>query len=51
VSTLSAVVPATNRPGTLAQCIAAIEAAIDRPDEILVVDAPAGAGPAEARNA
>jgi Glycosyltransferase like family 2 len=51
VSTLSAVVPATNRPGTLAQCIAGIEAALDRPDEILIVDAPAGAGPAEARNA
>ena len=51
MSTLSAVVPATNRPGTLAQCTAAIEAALDPPDEILIVEAPAGAGPAEARNA
>jgi hypothetical protein len=51
MATLSAVVPATNGPGTLARCIAAIEAALDPPDEILVIDAPAQAGPAEARNA
>jgi glycosyltransferase involved in cell wall biosynthesis len=45
------VVPATNRPETLERCIAAIQAADDPPDELIVVDAPVAAGPAEARNA
>ena len=47
---LSAVVPATNRPSTLARCTAAIEAADSPPDELIVVDEPPLAGPAEARN-
>ena len=48
---LAAVVPATNEPPTLERCLAAIEAAADGPDELVVVDGPRGAGPAEARNA
>jgi glycosyltransferase involved in cell wall biosynthesis len=47
---LSAVVPATNRPATLASCKAAIEAADAPPDELIVIEAPANAGPAYARN-
>ena len=47
---LSAVVPATNRPPTLALCTAAIEAAESPPDELIVVDEPPFAGPAQARN-
>ena len=47
---LSAVVPATNRPPTLALCTDAIRAAESPPDELIVVDGPPGAGPAEARN-
>ena len=43
--TLAAVVPATNEPPTLARCLAAIEAASDRPDEVVVVDRPANAAP------
>ncbi|MGA8218200.1 MAG: glycosyltransferase [Solirubrobacterales bacterium] len=48
---LSTIVPATNRPATLERCTEAIQAAEDPPDEVIVVDAPAEAGPAEARNA
>jgi GT2 family glycosyltransferase len=47
---LSAVVPATNHPSTLGLCTAAIEAAESPPDELIVVDEPPLAGPAEARN-
>jgi hypothetical protein len=47
---LSAVVPATNRPSTLARCTAAIEAAECPPDELIVVEDPPLAGPAQARN-
>jgi GT2 family glycosyltransferase len=47
--TLTAVIPATNDPPTLAACLAAIEAAADGPDEVVV--ATEGDGPAEARNA
>jgi cellulose synthase/poly-beta-1,6-N-acetylglucosamine synthase-like glycosyltransferase len=43
-------VPATNRPATLSACIAALERARGPSDEVLVVDGPAEAGPAEARN-
>jgi glycosyltransferase involved in cell wall biosynthesis len=50
VATLSCVVPATNRPPTLERSIAAIRAAVDPPEELIVVEEPAGAGPAEARN-
>ena len=35
---ISVVVPATDRPSTLAACLAALEAA--GPDEVIVVDAP-----------
>jgi len=47
---LSVVVPATDRPPTLGRCVAAIKAGGERPDELLVVGDPPGAGPAEARN-
>ena len=47
---LSAIVPATNRPPTLARCVAAITAAADVPDELIVVDEAPEPGPAGARN-
>jgi len=47
---LSCVVPATNRPATLDRALAAIHAADVPPDELIVVEEPAFAGPAEARN-
>ena len=46
---LSAIVPATDRPPTLPSCLAALDVA--RADEVIVVDEPAGLGPAGARNA
>jgi GT2 family glycosyltransferase len=46
---LSLVVPAT-KTATLPQCLAEVEAAADGPDEVIVIDAPAEAGPAAARN-
>jgi hypothetical protein len=51
VPRLAAIVPATDRPPTLRRCVEAIRAASEPPDEIVVVDQPAGAGPAAARNA
>ncbi len=48
--TLSCVVPATNRPATLERALTAIHAAVDPPEELIVVEEPAFAGPAEARN-
>ncbi len=48
MTTLSVIVPATDRPDTLDRCLTAIAAA--RPDEVIVVDSPAQAGPAAARN-
>jgi glycosyltransferase involved in cell wall biosynthesis len=48
---LTAVVPATNDPPTLAACRAAIDAAADPPDEVLIVRDPPRSGPAAARNA
>ena len=50
VPTLTAIVPATNRPATLERCRTAIEAAAQGPDEVLVVEEPALAGPSLARN-
>ena len=47
---ISVVVPATDRPPTLARCLEAIEAGDEGPDELLVIGDPPGAGPAEARN-
>ncbi len=48
--TLSVVVPATDSPATLARCRAAIEAAADSPDEVVVVERPAELSAAAARN-
>lgn len=48
---VTAVIPATDDPPTLARCLAAIHAAEDSPDEVLVIDSPRGAGPAACRNA
>ncbi len=47
---LSVIVPATNDPPTLANCLAAIGAADEPPEQFVVVREPPGAGPAEARN-
>ncbi|MCY7304068.1 MAG: glycosyltransferase family 2 protein [Thermoleophilia bacterium] len=47
---LAVVIPATDDPPTLDRCLAAISAAADPPTEIIVVDEPRSAGPAEARN-
>lgn len=46
---LSLVIPAT-RTATLDRCLAAVRAAADPPEEVIVIDAPAGGGPAAARN-
>jgi GT2 family glycosyltransferase len=50
VVTLSAIVPATNRPSTLDRCVAAIRAAHEAPDEVIVVEDAPEPGPAGARN-
>jgi GT2 family glycosyltransferase len=47
---LTAIVPATQHPETLEGVRAAIEAAVAPPEELIVVDEPPDAGPAEARN-
>jgi GT2 family glycosyltransferase len=49
--TYSAIMPATDRPPTMDRCVEAILAAADPPDEVIVIDSPAGMGPAAARNA
>jgi GT2 family glycosyltransferase len=49
--TYTAIIPATDKPVTLERCLAAIRAAADAPEEIIVVDGPPGMGPAAARNA
>jgi Glycosyl transferase family 2 len=49
--TLAAVVPATDAPATLERCLAALRASSSPPDELLVIEGPPGAGPAQARNA
>ena len=48
---MTAVIPATNGADTLDRVRAAIDAAAAPPEEVLVVDGPHSAGPAEARNA
>jgi glycosyltransferase involved in cell wall biosynthesis len=48
VPTLTAVVPATNAPATLAACLEAIGAAEETPEEVIVAED--GIGPAAARN-
>ena len=47
---LSAIVPAADRPPTLAECLSALGDAEEAPDEVIVASEPAGAGPAQARN-
>jgi GT2 family glycosyltransferase len=49
VPTLTAIVPATDAPPTLGACLAAIQAATDAPEQVVVVTE--GDGPADARNA
>jgi len=46
---LSVVIPATDRPPSLERCLAALARSTE-PHEVAVVSAPAGAGPAAARN-
>ncbi|MDX6581804.1 MAG: hypothetical protein QOI10_988 [Solirubrobacterales bacterium] len=48
--TLTVIVPATDGPVSLAECRAAIAAASQPAEEVLVIESPAGASPAEARN-
>jgi len=50
IERISTIIPATDRPATLDAALAAIRAAAEAPEEIIVVDAPAGRGPAGARN-
>jgi hypothetical protein len=50
VTTLAVVVPATDRPPTLERCLAALRAGTRAPEETIVQEEPAGAGPAAARN-
>jgi len=50
MTSLSVVVPATDRPPTLGRCRAAIEASTERPVELIVVDSPATLSAVEARN-
>jgi hypothetical protein len=50
VATLSAVIPATDGRPTLEQAVRAVETARAAPEELIVVDRPAGLGPAAARN-
>ncbi len=45
------VVPATDRPPTLARCLAALRSSVEPADELIVVETPSGTGPAGARNA
>lgn len=48
---LTTIVPATDAPTQLARCVAAIHAADEPPEELIVVDNAPEAGPAAARNA
>lgn len=48
---LTAIVPATDSPATLQRCLAAIDAAAESPEQVVVVRRPAFTGPAAARNA
>lgn len=49
--TVSAIVPATNRPATLGACRAALSAGASVPEEIVVVEEPSDVNAAGARNA
>jgi GT2 family glycosyltransferase len=48
---LTAIIPATDAPPTLERCRAALLAAAEPPEEVLVADRPPGAFPSAARNA
>lgn len=48
---LTAIVPASDRPPELERCLAAIRAADEGPDEVIVVETTPAPGPAAARNA
>ena len=50
MATLSVIVPATNQPPTLVRCVEAIDRASEPADEVIVIEEPADAGPAAARN-
>jgi GT2 family glycosyltransferase len=50
MTTISAIVPATDAPATLERCLEAIRSSSDAPDEVIVVDEPSFAVPAIARN-
>jgi GT2 family glycosyltransferase len=50
VTTLSVVIPATDRPATLNVVVAAVERATADLEELIVVDSPQHVGPAAARN-
>ena len=47
---ISVVIPATDGRQTLERCLAALDDALDAPEEIILVDRPAALGPAAARN-
>jgi hypothetical protein len=51
VTTLTVIVPATDKPAALARSLGAIAAAEQPPDQLVVVDEPPDFGPAAARNA
>ena len=50
MTSLSVVIPATDRPPTLARTVAAIRAATAPPEELIVIEEPIGLPPAAARN-
>jgi GT2 family glycosyltransferase len=50
VTSLAAIVPATDNPATLDRCLSAIGAANDPPERVIVVDEAPAPGPAAARN-
>lgn len=50
ITTLAVVVPATDRPPSLERCLAALRRSSRAPEETIVQEEPAGAGPAAARN-
>lgn len=50
MTSLSVVVPATDAPATLERCRRAIRAAVDPPEEVIVIDGPAELSASAARN-
>jgi GT2 family glycosyltransferase len=50
MTSLAAVIPATDGRPTWRRCVESIEAALAPPEEIVLVDGPRGVGPAAARN-